>query len=233
MNINVTFEEQSANMKANFGNVTVINTPAEGIPDESNCSQDTMYTFSFADLEGITIDRYPVMKRTTYKTSITTKDGLPANIPAVTHSIYLWTGIADLITEKVTPLFDLPMVYSLKSNTIENSSIRNLMYFTPYLSLPPLIEGYLSVDYLLDCVSSYTVHSKYRLLSNSLFIENNKKLMGIHLSVDMEFANTTIRDAFYDEFIPVLDQVTNLYLKYENYKAVECSYIGGNLDDVE
>lgn len=193
-------------------------------------SQDTMYTFSIADFEKKTILGKKIYTSQVTKQTITTKDGMPSNIPAMVYDIYLYTGAGNLITGEVTPLFDLPIIYNLKqeaSEALYNPSIKNLQRFTPYITLPYFSENLVSMDNLIYTVSNFITNAQYTLNSAAWTVSTIDKIMGFNLHVVLEFINEEVRDEFYEEFSPVLKQVSHFYLKYENYKTVESSYIGG------
>lgn len=193
-----------------------------------NTLQETMYTFSFADLDGIKADNTPVLRRSIAKTSTLLKGGVQVSVPAIIYSITLFTGKADLSTGEITKLFDIPAKYNVSPATISIASVDNISDFTPYIILPAFKEGIFAFEYLLSSAENYCTNRSYRLLSNSN-VSGNSKIMGFSLTATIEFASESIRDAFYNEFTPVLNGITHFCLKYEehNMQTIESSYMGG------
>lgn len=195
---------------------------------DNNTLQEKMYTFSFADLGGIKVASTPLLRKNLSRYTIPSKGGVTVNIPAIQLSIHLYTGKVDLLTEEITPLFDLPVKYIINSTTIDRSSITNIADFTPYAILPLVKDDVVSFDYLISLVKDYLTLGNYYIFSNSTTIDDCK-LMGFGFALNLEFANETVRDTFYDEFSPVLNEITHFCLKYEkhNMQTIESSYIGG------
>lgn len=192
-------------------------------------SQDTVYSFSVKDLYGIKIQDIPLLQITTDKSTILDKGGISSNIPTIEHKIFLTTCIADLTTQEITPLFDLPMDYSLSvdSSSMQSLSIKNITKFTPLVVIPALFSDViLPMDQLNKTVSKFVTNFSYDLYSRSDSV-SNQKLIGFAFKIILEFANEDIRDSFYEEFKPVLDSLSHFCLKYADYKIVESSYIGG------
>lgn len=196
--------------------------------DRGEPPQETLYAFSFADLDGVKSDNIPVLTYSVSKTSTLSKGGVQVNVPAIRYSILLFTGKADLSTGEITALFDIPAKYNVHPTTMDGSSVENAADFTPYAILPEFKDGVVTFGYLLSSAENYFTNCGFKLFSNST-LSGNSKLMGFGLTVTMEFANESIRDAFYNEFTPVLNGITHFCLKYEkhNIQTIESSYIGG------
>jgi hypothetical protein len=62
---------------------------------------------------------------------------------------------------------------------------------------------------------------------SSAIAETQGKLSGCYMRITFEFANEPIRNAFYNEFLPVMNNITHFILRRKGTKTVECHYIGG------
>lgn len=215
-----------------FGEITIVDSENnEGSQNSGNSPQNTMYKFSFADLG----ERNGILSKIISKKTIASKGDVSVNIPVISFTVLLFTGVANLTTNEVTPLLDLPISYNLnaKNNGFGDLGlIENFAEFTPYLIIPTITENIVDLDLLFFCIGEYITNGKWNMIPTSFRKDDNNRYVGIAFVMDMEFANEAIRDAFYSDFAVALEQASHFCLKHEGCKTVESSYIGGDLYEI-
>lgn len=170
------------------------------------------YCFNFEKLKNIVLplNNNPLLTQTVIK------DG--GNL--VYYVIELFVAEIDTKSNSIKMFFDLPIRFT------ENCVINNAWEFSPMVK-NPLVGNYkYNFDRLTDDVSEYITNSTYNLYGNSIMI-GDYKLVSLKFYWKLEFANENIRNAFCNEFSPILSATTDFLLEHTDSKMVDCDYIGG------
>lgn len=196
---------------------------------EQKTSQNVLYKFSFDELKNKKAPNTgeDIISHKIGKTIISSKGGVPCEIFAINWNIMLWLGSINLQSKELTKYFDVPIKTDKVEGTLSNASITNIVSFSPFLIIPSLRLGPLTIKEFCWDLSSYITSYDYRLFSDAMQHDNLTKTVGIELKIIFEFANETIRNAFYNEFSGMLNEITHFCLMYQDSDTIDCEYIGG------
>jgi hypothetical protein len=203
------------------------NNDPEG--SNQNRSQNTLYKFSFDELKDQKVPNptLDIIKQTMTKTTISQKGGVPCEIFAVDWNIRLWLGEVNLQSKELTKYFDVPIKTERVEGAVSNASITNMVAFSPLLIMPTIQLGPMTIKQACLYIADYITYYDYDLASTSMQHNEYKKTVGTRLKVIFEFANETIRDAFYNEFSGMLNEISHFCLMYQDSDTIDCKYIGG------